>query len=324
MNRGIILFKRMLALLICAVLAMSCTACMASDANKAGDNAPQIPERLSRNSAGVPILKVYNMETESIEEMDLENYIMGVVAGEMRNDWPEEALKAQAILARTFTMKFLSEKTSRYDGADISTDVHEAQAYNAVAVNDRVRAAVNDTRGELMTADGAFTHAWFHAHAGGRTELPTKALEYNSDPAYLSVVSSPDSEKAPEEVKRWTAHFSFDELRAACADVGTEVDDIQSFEIGERGESGRAVSFLVNGKEISAPSFRLSIGAARLKSTLIDSITMDGSGVTFSGSGFGHGVGMSQWGAYAMAEQGADAEEIIEHYYNGVEIQKLW
>lgn len=324
MDRRIIVLKRLLALLGCAVLVLSCTGCMQLGEEKAAAKAPLIPERLERSSKGVPILKVYNIDTEKIEEMDLESYIMGVVAGEMRSDWPEEALKAQAILARTFTMKFLTEKNSRYDGADISTDIHEAQAYDADAVNDRVRAAVNDTHGEVMTADGEFTHAWFHAHAGGSTELPTKALEYNTDPAYLAVVDSPDSEKAPEEVKNWSAHFSFDEIRSACADVGVKIGDIQSFEIGEKGQSGRAVNFLVNGKEVSAPSFRISIGASKLKSTLIDSISLDGSGVSFTGRGFGHGVGMSQWGAYAMAERGEDAEEIIEYYYNGVEIEELW
>ena len=310
--------------LCCTLLLILCTGCMGFEESTPANAVPAIPERLNRNSDGVPVLKVYNTKTESIEEMDLETYIMGVVAGEMRSDWPMEALEAQAILARTFTMKFLSEKSSRYEGADISTDIHEAQAYDADAVNDRVREAVNETRGEVMVSNGEFTQAWFHAHAGGQTELPTKALEYNTDPAYLKVVNSPDSAQAPEEVKAWTAEFSFDEVREACRAVGVQVDDIQSFEIGEKGQSGRAVNFLVNGQEVSAPSFRLNIGASELKSTLIDSISVSGEGIRFTGSGFGHGVGMSQWGAYAMAEDGRDAEDIIEHYYSGVEIEELW
>lgn len=324
MNRRSFFLKRALVLLCCAALCIVCAACMASDEGIEYKDVPQIPERLERSSEGIPVLRVYNTKTGTIEEMDLESYIMGVVAGEMRNDWPMEALKAQAILARTFTMKFLSEKSSRYTGADISTDVHEAQAYDADAVNERVREAVNDTRGEVMISDNAFAHAWFHAHAGGRTELPTKALEYNTDPAYLKVVDSPDSDQAPAEVKNWTASFSFDEIRDACAALGFEFGDIESVKIGKQGESGRAISFLINGKEVSAPSFRLKIGASKLKSTLISKITMDGSGVSFTGSGFGHGVGMSQWGAYAMAQEGSDAEEIIEHYYRGVEITELW
>lgn len=325
MNRKIICWKRALALLCCFSMSVVFTACMGKQ-EKAAEihDVPEIPERLQRNEDGVPILRVYHADTESISEMDLETYLMGVVAGEMKNTWPMEALKAQAILARTFTMKFLSTKESKYPGADISTDVTEAQAYNADAVNDRVREAVNETRGIVMSANGEFPHAWFHAHSGGKTELPTKALEYNEDPAYLSVVDSKESENAPDEVKRWTASFTKQQVQQACRETGVETGEVTSFEIGKRGESGRAVTFLVNGKEVSAPSFRLKIGASKLKSTLIDNIEMNGEVIIFSGKGFGHGVGMSQWGAYAMAEDDKQAEEIIEHYFKGIELTELW
>lgn len=312
--------RRALLFLICAAV-LSCTACMQEAQS---EKIPEIPERLERNSDGVPVLSVYNVEEEKIEDMDIESYIMGVVAGEMKNTWPMEALKAQAILARTFTMKFLSTKTSGYAGADISTDVHEAQAYNAEAINDRIREAVNETRGIVMNADGDFPYAWFHAHSGGKTELPTKALEYSEDPSYLSVVTSKESQEAPETVKHWKAEFTLEEIEKACKEAGVEVGPIQSFEIGERGESGRAVNFLVNGKTVSAPSFRLRIGASKLKSTLIDTIEFNGNNIVFTGSGFGHGVGMSQWGAYQMADDGEDAEDIIEKYYTGVELVELW
>lgn len=326
MNRKSAFLKQQLLLLCCAALVMSCTACAsaAKAPEKQEGEVPKIPDRLKRDENGVPLLKVYNAAKESVEEMDIETYLMGVVAGEMRNDWPIEALKAQAILARTFTMQFLSSKTSQYEGADISTDIHEAQAYDAATVNERVREAVNDTRGVAMAANGEFTQAWFHAHSGGKTELPTKALEYSTDPGYLKVVDSPESDQAPEEVKHWTAKFTLEEVRQACADAGVQLNAIESFEIGKKGESGRAVTFLVSGKEVSAPSFRLHIGASKLKSTLIEAVSLDESGVSFTGSGFGHGAGMSQWGAYGMAEQGRSAEEIIEHYYTGVELMELW
>ena len=328
MNQKSAFLKKMLIVLCCAAIVLGCTACMNAGQEPAAEtttnSVPKIPERLGKNEDSVPLLKVYNAGTEAVEEMDIETYLMGVVAGEMRNDWPIEALKAQAILARTFTMQFLSSKSSQYEGADISTDIHEAQAYDAAAINDRVREAVNATRGIVMTANGEFTQAWFHAHSGGKTELPTKALEYNTDPSYLKVADSPDSEQAPEEVKHWKAEFTLDEIKAACADAGLKLESIESFEIGEKGDSGRAVTFLVNGKEVSAPSFRLHIGASKLKSTLIEAISLNKNGVTFTGSGFGHGVGMSQWGAFGMAEDGKSAEEIIEHYYSGVELMELW
>ena len=285
---------------------------------------PEIPSQLSRTEDDTPVLKVYNTATESTEEMDVETYLMGVVAGEMKNNWPMEALKAQAILARTFTMKFVSDKASAYEGADISTDVTEAQAYNAEAVNDRIREAVNETRGKVMIADGEFPYAWFHAHSGGMTELPSKALEYNEDPAYLTNVRSDEPDDAPEDVKSWSAEFTLSQAEQACKDAGVETGSIKKFEIGKTVESGRAVTFVVNDKEISAPTFRLQIGASKLKSTLIDSVEIKGDKLVFSGRGFGHGVGMSQWGARKMADDGKSAEEIIHHYFTGVELVELW
>ena len=109
-------------------------------------------------------------------------------------------------------------------------------------------------------------------------------------------------------------------MQKACADSGLKVDAINTVEIGERGESGRAKTLKINGREVSAPSFRINIGANRLKSTLIREITVDGDDVIFSGSGFG----MSQWGAYGLAEQGESAEQIVEYYFSGVGLAKMW
>ena len=83
-------------------------------------------------------------------------------------------------------------------------------------------------------------------------------------------------------------------------------------------------AILVNGKAVSAPSFRIQIGANKLKSTLIESVAVDGDAVTFKGRGFGHGVGLSQWGAYRMAEEGRTAQQILQRYFPGVGIVELW
>ena len=285
---------------------------------------PKLPEKLEVED-GLPVLSVYDTADEDVKRMDIEAYVAGVVAGEMKNDWPEEALKAQAILARTFVLKFCQDKYSRYEDADISTDVAEAQAYAPDSVNGRVRLAVEATRGKVMAVDGEFPYAWFHAHSGGMTELPSAALDFSGDdPGYLRPVKSEESDKAPDGVKRWKASFSREEVARACTAAGTRTDGARTVEIGEKGESGRAKTLLINGAAVSAPSFRIQIGAERLKSTLIDSVTVEGDAVTFAGRGYGHGVGMSQWGAYGMAEQGKTAEEIIGHYFPGVEIIALW
>ena len=90
------------------------------------------------------------------------------------------------------------------------------------------------------------------------------------------------------------------------------------------GESGRAVNFLVNGQKVSAPAFRLGIDASKLKSTLIETIELQDGKLVISGRGFGHGVGMSQWGARKMADEGKSAEQIIGHYFTGIELIELW
>ena len=321
--------KRCFFLALLLLTALLLTACMRADVEQQPIQTdvvkPEVPQDLRTNDEGVPILKVYDVESESIAEMDLETYVTGVLAGEMRNDWPEEALKAQAILARTFVLKFVETKDSQYEGADISTDVSEAQAYSEVNINENVRKAVEETRGMVMSYEGELPQAWFHAHAGGKTELPSVALEYKEeDPAYLSVTDSPDSEDAPDNVKHWTAAFDGEAFQKACADAGLSTGFPQSVEIGETGESGRAKTLLVNGEAVSAPSLRLQLGANAMKSTLLDSVEVENGTVTMEGRGFGHGVGLSQWGAYGMAEDGAEAEEIVRHYFQNVDIVRLW
>ncbi len=291
-----------------------------------GGRLPALPEKLEIGDDGVPTLAVYDASAKALEQMDIEEYVAGVVAGEMKNDWPLEALKAQAILARTFVLKFCRDKDSKYEGADISTDVSEAQAYAPGGVNDRVERAVRETRGRAMAWNGEFPNAWFHAHSGGMTELPSVALEYKGeDPAYLKPAASGESDRAPDSAKRWSAEFTTEQVSRACADAGVKVPgEIKSVELGEKGESGRARTLLVNGESVSAPSFRIQIGANRLRSTLIDRVTVEDGRVTFEGRGFGHGVGLSQWGAYKLAEEGESAEAIIQRYFPGVEIVELW
>lgn len=326
---------RLISLLLVLSIGIMLQGCMQMEIGNTSDDkifeengveaAPQIPEKLTGTEGETPRLKVYDTSIEEISEMDIETYIMGVVAGEMKNDWPLEALKAQAILARTFVLKFCQDKDSKYKGADISTDIEEAQAYSYENINDRVKQAVEETRGLVMNAAGEFPHAWFHAHSGGMTELPSVALDFKGeDPGYLQPRESMESEEAPESVQNWKAVFSEEEVVEACNATGLKVDGIESIRIGKKGESGRAATLLINDKSISAPTFRIKIGANRMKSTLLDSIDVNGDEIIFSGKGFGHGVGMSQWGAFAMAQEGKNAEEIVEYYFPDVEITKLW
>ena len=256
----------------------------------------------------------------------METYLLGVVAGEMKNDWPLEALKAQAILARTFVLKFCTEKESKYQGADISTDIEEAQAYDATGVNERVEQAVGDTRGMVLSYHGELPYAWFHAHSGGATERAVEGLNYEKEePGYTKVTQGRESAQAPEDAKEWKAEFTEKEMIAALRKIGIkDIDGISSIEVGKKGESGRAVSLRVNGESVSAPELRLALDSTKLRSTLFTDIDVKEGKVAFSGKGYGHGVGMPQWGAYGMAEEGKSAEEIVRYYFNDVTVEKLW
>ncbi len=332
--------KRTMAALLAALIALvALAACQQSAATRSDDDQPQrqtnlnrdasvpaLPEGLEFGEDGAPVITIYNTATESYEDVGLEDYVAGVLAGEMRNDWPMEALKAQAILARTFVLKFIDEKESKYPGAQISTDISEAQAYAPQDVNERVKKAVSETRGLVLSADGKLPYAWFHAHSGGVTELPVEGLSYEGgNPAYTKIVESPDSDSAPTSMKHWEATFTAEEVAAAARETGVNVGDVvNSIELGEKSDSGRTVTFLINGHEVNAPNLRVNLDSTRLKSTLLERVTLDKGKVTFVGRGYGHGVGMSQWGAYQLAGEGRSAEDIVTYYFNGVSVARAW
>ena len=292
-------------------------------------------ERLETDENGVPVLDVYVVADEQVERVDVETYVEGVLAGEMKNDWPLEALKAQAILARTFVLKFLADKQSKYEGADISTDIEEAQAYDASAVNDRIRQVVSETEGLVLSAGGELPYAWFHAHSGGLTALAREGLGWDKDePPYTQIVPGNEPESATgekdaqmlREAQHWQASFPYEEVEAACETLGVDVtlEDGAKLTIEERGDSGRAVRLGLNGQSVDASDLRIALGSTKMRSTLITSLRAQEGKLVMAGTGYGHGVGMSQWGAYGMAQAGSTAEEIVTYYFKDVSIEKLW
>ena len=287
---------------------------------------PQITEQLEKTDEGIPVLRVWDTDEEKIGEMDLETYVQGVLAGEMKNDWPMEALKAQAILARTFVLKFCSEKKSKYENADISTDIEEAQAYDATGVNDRIEQAVAETRGLVLSSGGELPYAWFHAHSGGMTALAKEGLNYEKDePDYTQITQGHESEKAPKDAQEWQASFSMSEAVAAAKKAGAEgLDTINEVQVTKRGDSGRATEITMNGLVVPAAELRIALGSSKMRSTLLTSIKIENGKLVMAGKGYGHGVGMPQWGAYALAEEGKGAEEIVQTYFRNVRVVRLW
>lgn len=320
------------ALLLCALLLSGCAAKGAEEKNatlqdaQQAENKPALPEKLRLNADGVPELTVYQVDEEESRKMDIETYLKGVLAGEMKNDWPIEALKAQAILARTFVLKFCTEKESKYQGADISTDIEEAQAYDATGVNERIEQAVQETRGLVLSYHGELPYAWFHAHSGGMTARAREGLNYEKDePGYTQTVEGLESDDAPADAREWRASFSKDQVIAAAGKAGLSgIGSLESVAVGDRGESGRAVTMLLNGKSVPAAEMRLALGSSQMRSTLLTSLKIEGDQVIIAGKGYGHGVGMPQWGAYALAEDGKTAQEIVTYYFRDVTVEKMW
>ncbi len=288
---------------------------------------PELPAEIEAEEKEEPVLRVYIDEEDRVEDMPFEEYIKGVVAGEMKPDWPEEALAAQAIIARSFTLQKIQEKGGVPDkNAHASTDIEEFQAYDADSITQQVEEAIEKTRGQVAVHQGNFIRGWFHAYAGPRTAQADEGLAFEGpNPPYIQGVKSPGRDIVPEEEGFWSESFTLEEIRKAVKEqTGNDPGSIERFETAQKGPSGRATLFQINDMEVSAPDLRIALDSTRMRSTYIEEIKMEGEAVSLEGEGFGHGVGMCQWGARAQAEDGLSAEEIVNYFYRDVEIVKLW
>ncbi len=270
-----------------------------------------------------PEVKV-ELEDGNIKEIGLENYVEGVVAAEMEDGWPEDAYAAQAIKARTFALKWFED----HDEEVISAEHEETQAYNPEDIKPEIKEAVNKTRGEVIKYGGEYINAWFHASAAGHTTSAQVGLAYDDEePPYIVSVESPD-ELAPEDIQDWKVVLSQQEITSALEEAGEEVSTVDEIEILSRDETDRIENMKLiyseGSKELKGAEFRELVGPDELKSILIREIEEVEDGFEFHGSGWGHGVGMSQWGANKLAQDGKSPEQIIDYYFEGIDIVKLW
>ncbi len=291
---------------------------------------PQGEDKIIRQIRTEPLIKV-ERQNGPTERMRLERYIEGVVAGEIKPGWPLEAYKAQAILARSYALYVLTADSTRPVEAGRITAAHtEAQAYQPQNVTPVIRKAVDETRGTVVTYKGKFPQAYFHSASGGWTTTAVNAglVEPGKEPPYIAVVESPEDEVTPPEIKRWTVTFSPAEVAKALSELGIKAQKVEGVEVGRKDAHGRAITlvFRHDGRrsEVSAPRFRVAMSPDRLRSVLLTRVASQGGNLVFEGRGFGHGAGMSQYGAYQMAKHGRQAPSIVMHYYQGVELKKLW
>ncbi|HAG08619.1 MAG TPA: stage II sporulation protein SpoIID [Desulfotomaculum sp.] len=282
---------------------------------------PDVPRR-------EPIISLYINESGEKRKLKMEEYIAGVVAAEMDPAWPVNALAAQAILARTFTLENIkAERVRKLHGTDASTSTEEFQAYNAARINKNVREAVKRTRGEVVTYQGDCIKAWFCACNGGVTASAAEGLSYTKTPTpYAKAGIKDDCLKiTPSVYRTWETKIPLERVRAAVVKVtGKAPGEITSAQIIERGPSGRATKIKLGGAVVGAPALRLNLGSEWVRSTFLTAITIQDGNLILKGKGFGHGVGMCQWGARQLAQEGKSPEEIIRFYFKGVELKKYW
>ncbi|MBQ7306289.1 MAG: stage II sporulation protein SpoIID, partial [Clostridia bacterium] len=146
----------------------------------------------------------------------------------------------------------------------------------------------------------------------------------DAEPAYTRITEGLDSPEAPAEAKSWSVDFPAEEFLAACRKVGVDPQSIYDISIYEKGGSGRAVTLMVDGEKVPAAELRIALGSTVMRSTLLTELSSDGKSVHMEGRGYGHGVGMPQWGAYALAQDGLTGADIALHYYNDLSLLKMW
>jgi len=289
-------------------------------------------------SAGVVNIKVYDVNTGEVMEMDLEKYIEGVVAGEMPVLFHSEALKAQAIAARTYAVRKMRQFGGPGDDrsltADISNDPTRDQAWLSEAAmkerwgilgyyryRSKITAAVQATAGLILTYQGEPITPAYHSTCGGVTENSEDVWTY--EVPYLRSVQCGYDNHSP--YYRTAVDMSFaavaekaglSSLPAATA--ATEIEKLLA--VKERSSTGRIKQVQVGDKIYRGLEFRILLGLP--SSYLTWQITDDS--VEFSVRGYGHGVGMCQYGADGMAKAGKTAEDILTHYFTGVEISRMF
>lgn len=251
----------------------------------------------------------------AVNVLPLEEYLVGLVASEMPTDWPLEAIKAQAVAARSYALYQKGAKAPLTGHIyDVDSNVLD-QVYNGASDNERVKAAVRSTKGEVLTRHGKPIKAFFNSTCGGQTE---SSFNVWGEKGLTTHITDPYCARSPH--LKWHYSISRRALAAILTKRGFPAEDITDISIDNREKNPRAgVVVIGTGSQtfyIQGSEFREMLGYNALKSTWFG-VSIEGNNVVFEGRGFGHGVGMCQWGAKGMAEAGKGYREILAFYYPG-------
>lgn len=273
----------------------------------------------------VPVM-VYKIQENRVVNIDLENYVVGVVLAEMPAYFHTEALKAQAVCARTYALYQMEAGWKRdptqpvilYDQPELGQGYVSAMQYVAarpgtgVAALERVMKAVYATKGEVITWNGKLINPLYHSTCGGATE---SALDvWGVDVPYLQTVTCPYDEDSPYHQQEF--RFGLPEFEQRLGIAAS-----QPLSLGEtvRNKSGRVVKARINNKVYLGTELRERLG---LPSTNFQ-LNIGEQGVSIITRGYGHGIGMCQYGANGLAQNGWDYRRIIKYYFKGVEVKRF-
>jgi stage II sporulation protein D len=250
-------------------------------------------------------ISVYNVKEDNVMEMDLEEYVLKVLEKEMGIGYCDEALKAQAVAIRTYALRKASASIPEHKGADLCTDYNHCMAYNyeILPVADKYKRAVNSTKGLVLRYNNELAATFFFAISAGKTQN-CKDVWWSDIPYLVSVNCSFDEER--------TGFSSEKSFESSEIEQLLSVDTSQKYSVNYL-DSGYVKEVVWGDKKIKGEDVRKKL---KLRSASFE-IIKDGNNYVFKVKGYGHGVGMSQQGADALAKQGKTFEEILKYYYKG-------
>lgn len=297
------------------------------------ENATQEVQMIDYDYKQYDTIKLLHADTGEIEELPLDTYLLGVVSAEMPANFEQEALNAQALVARTYTIYSIVHNQDKHGEADICDDSNCCQAW--ISKEDRmarweeaeresnwrkIEVAVNTTAGRIITYNGEVIDAFFHSNSGGTTEAPVNVWGGTNYPYLQSVETAGEdaySQYSSEVVL--TKEELQNKILAKHSDFTIDYNQSDCIQILEYTESGRVKTIKIGNLNLSGVEVRSTLG---LKSANFE-VTINGDNIKFAVKGYGHGVGMSQTGADSMAKSGSNYEEIVKHFYTGVEITEM-
>lgn len=292
---------------------------------------PAIGKSNSKAPSNDLFITVLDCESKKVRSVSLEEYLPGVVAAEMPAAFEVEALKAQSVAARSYILSKLKSTSDRHPSAAVCSDPSHCKAY--IAESDvkklwgeskadfylnKIKECCNATRGEYMTYENEAIEAFFFSQSGGRTENAKDV--WGTDLPYLKSVESTENPLNPNY--KTTAEFSFSDFRKKLNTICPEISANSSPPtLGSISRTtGGSVDYIeIDGEKFKGTNIRklFNLRSANFEISIADAK------VIFTVTGYGHGVGMSQYGANEMAKKGENYTEILSHYYTNIQIMRL-